>query len=127
MPEVELSVVDYLRWLSTEISGLPDMFGDVNENFVTVAVEGALVMVGDSVDLDALQSAPVESGADVLLVECDVRRAMRAVSKKWWCSFGYDYVLAVIRATHEKVLICMQFVLFQFSDSNSAASIFRLL
>jgi hypothetical protein len=30
------------------------MFGGVNENFVTAVVEGALVMVGDSVDLDAL-------------------------------------------------------------------------
>jgi hypothetical protein len=30
------------------------MFGSVNENFVTVVVEGALVMAGDSVDLDAL-------------------------------------------------------------------------
>jgi hypothetical protein len=30
--------VDYLRWLSTEISGLPYMFGGVIENFATTAV-----------------------------------------------------------------------------------------
>jgi hypothetical protein len=49
MPEGEPSALDYLRWLSTEISGLPGMFGGVNENFVTAAVEGALVMAGDFV------------------------------------------------------------------------------
>jgi hypothetical protein len=46
MPEGEPSAMDYLRWLSTEISGLPDMFGGVNENFITAVVEGALVMAG---------------------------------------------------------------------------------
>jgi hypothetical protein len=40
MPEGEPSAVDDLRWLSTEISGLPDMFGGVNENFATASVEG---------------------------------------------------------------------------------------
>jgi hypothetical protein len=54
MLEGEPSAKDYLCWLSIKISGLPDMFGGINENFVTAAVEGALVMVGDSVDLDAL-------------------------------------------------------------------------
>jgi hypothetical protein len=54
MPEGEPLAVDNLHWLSTEISGLPDMFGGVYENFVTVVVEGALIMAGDSVDLDAL-------------------------------------------------------------------------
>jgi hypothetical protein len=39
------------------------MFGGINENFVTPAVEGALMMVGDSVDLDALQSTTTESSA----------------------------------------------------------------
>jgi hypothetical protein len=58
--------------LSTEISSLPDMFGSINENFVTATVEGALVMVGDSIDLDALQSAADESGADILPAERNV-------------------------------------------------------
>jgi hypothetical protein len=54
MAEGEPSSVDYLRWLSTEISGLLDMFGGVNENFATATVEGALAIAGDSVDLDAV-------------------------------------------------------------------------
>jgi hypothetical protein len=107
MPEGKPSVVDYLQRLSVEISSLLDMFGGVKENFVTAAVEGALILAGDSVDLNALQSAATKSGADVLPTECDVRRAAWVVSKKWWNSFGYDYVLVAIRATHEKVLICM--------------------
>jgi hypothetical protein len=42
MPEGEPSSADYLRWLSTEISSLLDMFGGVNENFATTAIKGAL-------------------------------------------------------------------------------------
>jgi hypothetical protein len=83
------------------------MFGGINDNFITATVEGALVMAGDSVDLDALQSTATESGADVLPVERDVQTTAWAMSKKWWCSFGYNYVLAAIHAAHEKVLICM--------------------
>jgi hypothetical protein len=81
MPEGEPSALDYLRWLSTEISGLSGMFGGVNENFVTAAVEGALVMAGDSVDLDALQSTATESGADVIPTKHHVWRATWVVSK----------------------------------------------
>jgi hypothetical protein len=46
----EPSAEDYLLWLSKKVSSLPEMFGGVNENFATTAIEGALVMVGDSVD-----------------------------------------------------------------------------
>jgi hypothetical protein len=66
MPKGEPSVVDYLRWLSTEIFGLPDMFDGVNENFATITIEGALTMAGDSVDLEVMQDGTVCSGADVL-------------------------------------------------------------
>jgi hypothetical protein len=51
MPEGEPSAVDNLRWLSTETSSLPDLFGGVNENFATAAIEGALAMADASVDL----------------------------------------------------------------------------
>jgi hypothetical protein len=54
MPMEEPSVEDYLRWLSKEVSGLPDMFSYVNENFATTVIEGALTMVVDSVNLDAI-------------------------------------------------------------------------
>jgi hypothetical protein len=72
------------------------MFSGVNENFTTAATEGDLVMVGDSVDLDVVRGAAVESGADVLPAGHDIRRAVRTVSKKWRHSFGYEYVLATI-------------------------------
>jgi hypothetical protein len=107
MPEGEPSTADYLRWLSTEISGFPDMFGGVNTNFITSAVEGALIMAGESIDLDALQNVVAASGADLLLVDHDVCKAAYAVSKKWWWCSGYDYVLVAIRAKHEKVLVCL--------------------
>jgi hypothetical protein len=51
MATEEPSAGDYLRWLSEEVSGLPNMFNGVNENFATAAIEGALAMAGDSVDL----------------------------------------------------------------------------
>jgi hypothetical protein len=96
MPEAEPSAMNYLRWLSTEISGLPDMFGGVNENFVTATVKGALIMVGESIDLDALQDAAADSGADILHAEHDVQ--------KCWHSFGYDYVLDAIRTGLHEVI-----------------------
>jgi hypothetical protein len=79
MPEGEPSTANYLHWLSIEISGPLDMFGGANENFVTHAVEGTLLMAKDSVDLDAVQSTAAESGADVLPAKRDVWRAARSV------------------------------------------------
>jgi hypothetical protein len=105
----EPSVEDCLRRLSEEITGLPDMFSGVNENFATTAIEEALAMAGDSVDLDIVRGTTVKSGADVLPIGHNEQRAARAVSKKWWHSFGYDYVLVAIRANHEKVLFYLRF------------------
>jgi hypothetical protein len=53
----------------------------VNANFVSTAAKGALVMVGEYVDLDSLQDAAAASGADIWPTECGVQRAVRAVSK----------------------------------------------
>jgi hypothetical protein len=50
------SIEDYLRWLSDEVSGLPSMFSDVNENFASAAIEGALAMTEDLVDLDIVRN-----------------------------------------------------------------------
>jgi hypothetical protein len=84
------------------------MFGGVNENFATAAVEGVLTMVGNFVDLEAVRDAAVSRGADVLPTGRDVRRSARAVVKNWWRSFGYGCVLAAIHANHEKVpLFCV--------------------
>jgi hypothetical protein len=41
----------------------------VNKNFISAAVKGALVMAGESIDLNALQDAAAVSGADILLTE----------------------------------------------------------
>jgi hypothetical protein len=94
--------------VSEEISGLLDMFRGVNENFATAAIEGALAMVEDSIDLDVVRGSTAKSGADVFPAGHNVRSVMRAVSQKWWRSFGYDYVLAAIRANHEKVLVYLR-------------------
>jgi hypothetical protein len=98
MPEGDLSALDYIRWLSAEVAGLPKMLAGVNENFIFAVVEGTLMMASQSVDLGALQDAAAVSKADILPMEWDVRRATHTVSKKWWHSFGYDYVLCAIRA-----------------------------
>jgi hypothetical protein len=83
MPEVDSLATDYIRWLSTEVAGLPEMFAGVNENFISAVVKGALMMAGESIDLDALQDVAAESGADILPMRRDVQRVARAVSKKW--------------------------------------------
>jgi hypothetical protein len=94
----EPSVEHYLNWLSEEVTGLPDMFSGVNENFATAAIEGAPALAGNLVDLEAVRVAASKGGTDVLPAASGVRKAARAVSKKWWRSFGYDYVLSVICA-----------------------------
>jgi hypothetical protein len=35
VPDVGSSVMDYIRWLSTEVAGLPEMFVGVNDNFIS--------------------------------------------------------------------------------------------
>jgi hypothetical protein len=73
----EPSVEDYLNWPSEEVTGLPDMFSGVNENFDTTAIEGALALAGNSVDFEAVRVATSEGGADVLLTVSGVRRLLR--------------------------------------------------
>jgi hypothetical protein len=107
LPEGKHSAADYLHWLSVEVSGLPDMFVGVNKNFVSTAVKGTLMMAEDYVDFDGLQTATADSGTDILPTDCDVRRATWAVSKKWWRSFGYKYVLVAIPTKPNKVLVCV--------------------
>jgi hypothetical protein len=89
-----------------EVAGLPDMFCGVNENFATAAIEGALAFASDSIDLDAMQVATFEGGTYVLPAGSSVWKAARAISKKWWRSFGYDYVLSVICGQQAEVLSC---------------------
>jgi hypothetical protein len=84
--------------------------------FSTAAIEGALAMAGDLIDLDTVRDAAAESRADILPAGHDVRRAALAVSKKWWRLFGYNYVLSVIRAEQEEVLGYFQ-LLLSFCDS----------
>jgi hypothetical protein len=87
------------------------MFAGINEIFISVVVEGALLMVGDSVDLDALKTVATDIRVDILPAGRDVRNIMWAVSRKWWCSFGYDYVLATIQAKFSEVIGHVQLVL----------------
>jgi hypothetical protein len=103
VPEGDLSAADYIRWLSTEVAGFSEMFAGVNENFISGAVEGTLVMADQSIDLGALQDAAAMCEVDILAMERDVQRDARMVLKKWWRSFGYDYVLGAIRVKLREV------------------------
>jgi hypothetical protein len=75
MPAEEPSIKDYLNWLSEEVSGLPDMFGNVNENFATAAIEGALMLASDSIDLEVVWTAASKAGVDILPTASGVRKA----------------------------------------------------
>jgi hypothetical protein len=55
-----------LNWLSEEESGLPVVFSGVNENLVTAAIDGALALVGDSIDLEVVQTGTSETSTDIL-------------------------------------------------------------
>jgi hypothetical protein len=69
IPNAAHSVEDHIRWLTSEVACLPEVFVSVNENFISVAVKGVLVMAGgdDSVDLESLQRVATNCGADILL------------------------------------------------------------
>jgi hypothetical protein len=99
-----MSMEEPSAWLSKEVAGLPNTFCGVNENFATIVIEGALTLASDSVDLHAVSVATSKGGADVLPVGSSVQKDARAVSKKWWCSFSYDYVLSVILTQQVEVL-----------------------
>jgi hypothetical protein len=90
--------VDYMRWLAAEVTCLPEVFAGVNENFISTAVEGVLVMAGGSVDLAAMQASTADSGVDVLPGEQDVWNTAFAITSKWWRSFGYKSTLVLIKA-----------------------------
>jgi hypothetical protein len=81
-------------------------------------------MAGDSVDLDVVQNAAGEGGANVFLVGPAVWTAARAVSKKWWRSFSYDYVLSIIHARQEEVFVCL-LLSHQFGGSYSVNALLR--
>jgi hypothetical protein len=92
------------------VAGLLEVFVDVNKKFVSATVEGALMMVGGSVNLAALQASTADSRVDILPAERDVRRVTRVVSQKWWRSFGYNFVLAAIQARLHGVNVHVQCV-----------------
>jgi ATP:corrinoid adenosyltransferase len=81
MHEREPSAMDYIFCLSVEVTGLLEVFVGVNKNFASAAVEGTLIMAGNSIDLAALQTMATDSGSNILPVERDVRKATHAVSK----------------------------------------------
>jgi hypothetical protein len=62
------SAEHYLRWLKSEVEFLPQVFADVNENFMFVAVAGVLQMLKGEI------SPP----------PCDVKKVSRMVAKEWW-------------------------------------------
>jgi hypothetical protein len=92
-----------LHWFSMEVGGLPEVFTGINENVISAAVEGTLVMAGPFVNLGALQAATAVSEAGILPMDWDVRRAAHTVSRKWWRSFGYGHILSAIRAKLREV------------------------
>jgi hypothetical protein len=71
----EPSVEDYVNWLSEEVSGLPDVFSDANENFAITAIEGALALASDSIDLEAVWTTASEASVDILPAASGVRKA----------------------------------------------------
>jgi hypothetical protein len=125
MHEGEPSVTDYICWLSTEVTGLPKVFAGINENFASIMIKGTLVMIGGSVDLATLQASAADSGADILPTERDVRRAARVISKNWWRSFGYNYVLATIQARFREVNVRILCVHVHLDGFNYIVSAFR--
>jgi hypothetical protein len=80
-----------------EVAFLPEVFVGVNENFISVMIEGVLVMADDSVDLAVLQASAVNSGVNVFPGGRDVWKTTRVIMRGWWRSFSYKSTLAAVQ------------------------------
>jgi hypothetical protein len=80
LPESEPSVVDYICWLSTKVTGLPEVFAGVNENFIFVTIEGAPVIAGGSIALAALQASAADSKGWISCLRSEMCEESRV-----WC------------------------------------------
>jgi hypothetical protein len=99
----EPSIGDYVCWLFVEVAFLPEVFVGVNENFISVVIEGVLMMVGDSVDLAMLQASTTDSGVDIVFGGRDVWKTTHNITRGWWHSFGYKSTLATVQAKLREV------------------------
>jgi hypothetical protein len=97
--------------MTSKVGCLPEVIASVNENFVSVAIEGVLAMSGaaDLVDLESLRRVAASCGIDTLPGVRDVRRTARAVTWDWWRSSGYKLALAVIEAKLHLVMCCTRY------------------
>jgi hypothetical protein len=105
----EPSVEDYLNWLFEEVSSLPDVFSGINENLATAAIEGALTLADDSIDLEAVRTGASKAGTNILPDASGVQKVAWVISKKWWRLFGYDYVLSTIGTQQAKTKVLSDF------------------
>jgi hypothetical protein len=74
------SAEDYIRWLKSEVGCLPRVFVSVNENFISVVIEGVLAVVGGGSSVDSRRVA-ASCGTDVLPGAHDVKKIARAVTR----------------------------------------------
>jgi hypothetical protein len=70
-------------WFAAEVASLPEVFLGINDNFILAAVDGALMMAGDYVDLSALQASTAASGVDILLGAREIRKTARTIICSW--------------------------------------------
>jgi hypothetical protein len=105
IPGAAPSTQDYIRWLTSEMACLPEVFMSINKNFISMAIEGMLAMAGgaDSVDLESLHRVAASCGMDILLGAWDARKSARAV---WWRPSRYKSALDAIEARLHWVRCC---------------------
>jgi uncharacterized membrane protein len=87
MPAEEASIEDYVNWLSEEVYVLLDVFSGVNENFAIVAIEGALALAGDSIDLEAVHTTASKDGAYILPTASGAQKS---------CTSHFNKMVAVV-------------------------------
>jgi hypothetical protein len=90
---------DFFRWFECEVASLPEVFADVNENFVAIVCILHMLKQGKCAHLYVLQTVASTCRTSIFSsIPRDVKKATRRIIKEWWRQHGCKEAMLVARA-----------------------------